>query len=143
MAREFTSLAGFAEFLAERSVVAAEEARLALGRGAKLIADRAKSKIGHEQPDWPPLAESTLEEKARLGYGVPDPLLREGDLRDSIEFQADGDQAAVGSDDPVAEYQELGTSTIPPRSFLASSAAEQSDRIAALIGTAYYRALAE
>ena len=42
--------------------------------------------IGHDL--WQPLAQSTIEDKARQGYRVPAPLLRTGDQRDSIEIDA-------------------------------------------------------
>jgi len=60
---------------------------------------------------WPPLAASTLEQKAKLGY-PPDPLVREGDLKDSLE---NAGQAAVyspkrlvyGTDVPYAIYHQV------------------------------------
>jgi hypothetical protein len=57
-------------------------------------------------------------------FPTPKPLLRTGEMRDSIEYVV-----AVGSDLDVAVYQELGTSRIPPRSFLASAAIASDDRI--------------
>lgn len=50
-------------------------------RACKLVARKAKGMIGHEQPFWPALAPSTIEDKKRQGYKVPAPLLREGDLK--------------------------------------------------------------
>ncbi|HEY1504108.1 MAG TPA: hypothetical protein VGF92_07400 [Stellaceae bacterium] len=82
----------------------------------------AREKIGHYQaetgpfPSWPALADSTIAEKTRLGYAPPDnPLLRSGELRDTISFYTDGFSVIVGSRDPVARWQELGTDRIPPR----------------------------
>ena len=61
------------------------------------------------------LAPSTQAERVRLGYTPNDPLVRRGDLRDSIESAAVGPVAVAGTNNPIAEYQEFGTSTIPPR----------------------------
>jgi len=88
--------------------------------------------IGQEMPEWPPLAERTIEEKERLGYtgqvSETDPLLRTGEMRDTIEARVTttpgGVQLEVGSKDKVALYQEMGTALIPPRPFLAMSAIE-------------------
>jgi phage gpG-like protein len=64
------------------------------------------------------------------------PWIRTGGLRDSISHTVDESGALIGSNDPIAVYQELGTRTIPPRSFLASSAAGESDEVADSIGAA-------
>ena len=54
------------------------------------------------------LAESTQEERSRLGYEPNRPLLREGLLRDSVFSAHAGMVAEVGSNDPVAGYMENG-----------------------------------
>lgn len=86
------------------------------------VAADARTYPGSYQEGWAPLKEATLEDKARKGYGVPDPLLRQGVMRDSIKGEAEettyGAEGVVASDDPVALYQEMGTSSIPPRPFL-------------------------
>ncbi len=91
----------------------------------------AKGMIGEYQPDWAPLAESTVEEKKALGYAPPDnPLLRDGDMRESIGHGIVGDMHAgaavvvVGSPSEVALFQEMGTQDIPPRPFLARAVIE-------------------
>ena len=89
----------------------------------------AKSLIGHELEEWAPLAPRTIAEKQRLGYtgqvSETDPLLRTGQLRDSIGRKVaedfEGVVGEVGSDDRIAGYQEMGTSRIPPRPFLTPS----------------------
>lgn len=98
----------------------------------KLLADIAKDAealIGQERPQWHDLAPSTVAEKERLGYtnqiSPTDPLLRTGEMRGSIESDAEkGDfwvDGVIGSNDKVALYQEMGTKTIPPRPFLAAA----------------------
>ena len=105
----------------------------------ELITETARGYIGQELPDWAPLAETTTREKRRLGYSgqisITDPLLRTGELRDSIGYSIDPETwtLRVGSTDPVAIWQEEGTDTIPPRPFLARAAAEKADEVAAII----------
>lgn len=114
------------------------ESEEAMERAAQIVEDRAKEDIGRYQAgidpfaDWVPLAPGTVQDKARLGYSPPDnPLLRTGDLRDSIEHTVESEErAVVGSDSDVAVWQELGTRTIPPRSFLGAAAVQEADRVA-------------
>jgi len=64
------------------------------------------------------------------------PWVETGALRDSIAHSADETSAAIGSNDPAAAPQELGTSSVPPRPFLAPAAAAQAEAIASQIGAA-------
>jgi hypothetical protein len=70
------------------------------------------------------------------------PWLRTGELRGSIGHSVVGAIAIVGSSSDVAIDQELGTRTVPPRSFLAATAAATADEIVALIAVALARHLA-
>ena len=96
------------------------------------LAKNAQDMIGRENNGWKALAESTVEEKQRLGFtgqrSATDPLLRTGVLESSISAQADRQgltiKGVIGSDDEVAIYQEMGTSRIPPRPFLSSALIE-------------------
>lgn len=123
------SLLGFAQYLEKIPHVVKLEEHRGLEEAAVLIENEAKRSIGEYQDAagpfaaWQPLAESTLEQKARAGYAPPDnPLLRTGDLRDSIEHQVHEEEACVGSNSDIAMWQELGTNRIPPRSFLGAAA---------------------
>ncbi len=49
---------------------------------------------------------------------------------------ADGSSAAVGSNDPAAAPQELGTARLPPRPFLAPTASAHAEAIANHLGAA-------
>lgn len=93
---------------------------LGLEEYGKIVKELAKSYIGPGFPDWPPLAESTLATKEKLGYAVPEPLLREGELRDSIEKYVDpfDHTLFVGSPEKKALWHEIGTVKMPPRPFL-------------------------
>jgi len=70
---------------------------------------------GHERAEWPPLAQSTIDDKISGGYPVPSPLLRTGAMQSTIRGEADGFVGIVGSTDPKAVYHEFGTSKMPPR----------------------------
>jgi hypothetical protein len=119
------SFGEFAAMMERNSTTVVErlEGGLLVVSGA--VAAEAKRLIGHENAGWPALAESTVEEKDRLGYtgriSATDPLYRTGELRESIEATVHGLEAAVWSHDKVAVWQEIGTSRIPPRPFLSSA----------------------
>lgn len=140
--REFQDVASFCLHLAtiQAAVVKAEHS--ALERIARIVEKDAKGRIGEYQeaagpfPQWAPLADSTEYEKARLGYPSDAPLLRKGDLRDSIRHEVDGKEAIVGSKSDIAEYQEFGTKTIPPRPFIGPAAFANKDKIESILGHA-------
>jgi phage gpG-like protein len=70
------------------------------------------------------------------------PWERSGALHDSIGSVADAAGAVVGSADPVARYQELGTARIPPRPFLAPVGAAEGADAATAVGEAVAEAVA-
>jgi hypothetical protein len=55
--------------------------------------------------------------------------LETGELRASIEWQSQGLEGAVGSNNDKAVWHELGTSRIPPRSFLMGAALAMEPKI--------------
>lgn len=113
-----------------------------LEKVAAKIDQAAKDKIGEYQAAngmhdaWPELADSTKADRLRQGYTENDPLLRSGELRDSISHETKGLEAAIGSTSDIAVYQELGTDKIPPRPFLGSAAYEHMDDVKKIIGGA-------
>ncbi|HEV2700470.1 MAG TPA: hypothetical protein VGV09_02480, partial [Steroidobacteraceae bacterium] len=90
----------------------------------KRIEATAKKEIGTYQPEvgqfpaWAPLAESTMADRVAQGFPADEPLLRTGELRDSISHEVRGHEVAIGSTSDVMVFQELGTSRIPPRPVL-------------------------
>ena len=115
----------------------------AMDQGAKVIQDAARASLGHYQGgagpfvSWAPLARRTNEDRSEQGYPEDEPLRRSGLLRDNIERCSDPHEARVGVPDrdvvhpydnrtanigTIAVEQELGTATIPPRSFLGHAA---------------------
>jgi phage gpG-like protein len=91
---------------------------IGLHEAAEIVKDEAKRWIGEEHDIWPPLAESTINEKERLGFEVPKPLLRTGELRDSIRAAVVGMHAEIGTDHRLGPIHEHGTNHVPPRPFL-------------------------
>ena len=86
------------------------------------------------------MADSTKSERAALGYPENEPLLRDGTLRDSIKHKVvmtgiSSGEAHIGSDSPIAEYQELGTSRIPPRSFLGGALMRKTAEVVKIVGS--------
>jgi hypothetical protein len=127
-----TKLFSLLEFAAEMTAVGHDLEAAGpkiIERACQIVQKKAKAAIGKDHEEWAPLAESTIANKQHHGYPTPKPLLRSGKLRDSIEYQVHGLEGSVGSDLEIAVYQELGTSRIPPRSFLASSAIASEDKI--------------
>jgi phage gpG-like protein len=139
--------------LGEIALVQHEMEHKALEKAAVLVEKRAKKKIGEYQEQagpfvgWAELSENTLHGgyangfrypgKIELGYATDEehnPLLRTGDMRDSIEHVVADGEAQVGSNSDIAVYQELGTTTIPPRSFLGGAAVESLDEIITIVG---------
>ena len=70
------------------------------------------------------------------------PWERSGALHASIGSDAAAAGAVVGSSDPVALYQELGTAAVPPRPFLAPVGVARGQAAAEAVGDAVARAVA-
>ncbi len=89
------------------------------------------------------LAQSVRDTLAEpQGSGAHDqPWRRTGALHDSIASTASGLEAAVGSNDPAAAPQEMGTSRIPPRPFLAPAAAAMGQNMAQAVAEAAVAAI--
>lgn len=139
MAEHEMSLAGFAAFATALGAELVHRRHKALEEAAKLVETEAKRVIGTYDYNWPPLAESTKRDRVAKGFAEDEPLLRTGEMRDSIEHTVTmktiaADEAQIGSNNDKAVWQELGTSHIPARSFLAGAAAHKEKEIVALLG---------
>ena len=139
--RSFTSLGNFSTFLGGLVLAQVVAEQKALERAAVLVERAALKKIGHYQvragpfQAWPQLAAETQADRVTQHYTANDPLLRSGALFASISHEVDGMTAVVGSDDPVALWQEVGTKTnIPERSFLGGAAEEHKEEILEIVG---------
>jgi hypothetical protein len=113
-------------------------------QACEMVAAQARSAIGKQHEMWPALAPATIADRVNKGFAANEPLLRTGALRDSIQWttSASGMEGAVGSNSPIAVWQELGTSRIPPRSFLVSSAISMEERIHKMAARAVMAVLA-
>jgi HK97 gp10 family phage protein len=146
--KEF-SLEAFAAHLLVIAEAEQVAARRALQKAAKVVEKRAKQKIGEYQQEtgpfiaWPELAESTKADRVKQGYPEDEPLLRSGEMRDSIGIATslDGLEVQIGSNSDIAVYQELGTQHIPPRSFLGGAVSDKLPEIKEIIGRAIVTAL--
>lgn len=108
----------FAAWLAQLPFEAVR--REALERSAALMAETVRQALS--------------EEPAAGEHGTP--WLRSGRLRDSIGHEADDGEAVVGSSDPVAVFQEVGTERDCPRPFLSPVAERDGEVVARSIGAA-------
>jgi hypothetical protein len=148
------SLGALADLLERRSIAAVAATRTALKEGAELVKTAARDVIGEYQPAkgpapaWAPLSPATQADRVAKGYSPDDPLLRSGELRDSIAIRMLGDDtAAVGVFDPemvtIAAAMEFGyfnvraNRFVGPRSFIIGTAFEKSEEVGALIERAY------
>jgi HK97 gp10 family phage protein len=122
--REFQSFGAFGRHLLATAAIGEEVTHHITEQAAEIIKADAQKRIGEYQEytgpfnTWAPLAEATVADRVAQGFSPDEPLLRTGELRDSIEAEAKGDKAVVGSTSDIALYQELGTDKIPPRPFL-------------------------
>jgi phage gpG-like protein len=132
----FNSLGGFAAHLLtiEADLHVTEE--VCVEKACRMIEKEAKAAIGTYKFDWTPLKPETIAHKA----GGDTPLLETGELKESIEHtvQREGAEVVgyVGTNDPIAKYHELGTRTIPPRSFLGEAAMRKEHKIHEMMGRA-------
>ena len=146
--QEFNSFGAFATHLVKLSASSHEVVSHVTDRSAEEIQKTAQGMIGQYQQaigpysKWQDLADSTEAEKARLGYSVDAPLLRTGEMKNSIERTVHGYEAAVGSNDKNMIYHELGTSKIPPRPVLGPAALHSKPRIEKIIGLSVFAWLA-
>jgi hypothetical protein len=139
--KSFKSLTDFSLFTAVAlPVITLAEMKRGLECCAVLIEKTAKAEIGEYQESvgpfsaWPQLAESTQAERERLGYTPNDPLLRTGEMRETIEHETHEFTAVIGSKDDKAAWQEFGTDRIPPRPFMGPAVIRNNEKILKILG---------
>ncbi|WP_244127276.1 hypothetical protein [Burkholderia vietnamiensis] len=140
--REFASLGQFAAHLMTRQAAVALELHAGLVEVANNVRDTARQELGTYQkaigpfPAWAQLKEETQVERVRQGYTANDPLLRSGEMRDSVHREVSALEAVVGSDDDKAVYHELGTDKVPPRPFLGPAVLHCEEKMRRVLGGA-------
>ena len=143
--KNLQSFGALARALERSSQKLAADLAVTMEKCAVVVELAAKAEIGHYQTEnmgpfsvWAPLAPSTVAEKRAKGYaseGNDNPLLRTGEMRDSIEHESSFRQFGVGSKDEILVYQELGTDRgIPPRPVLAPALYRNVKTILAEVG---------
>lgn len=140
MGHEFTSFLEAAVHCGELALAVHEAEHVSLERATKLLQKKVKEKYGEYQPQagefvaWAELAESTKQDRERQGYPEDEPLLRTGEVRDSVKRLVRDSEGFVGSDNDIAVYEELGTSKMPPRSTFGSAGVENVEAILKIVG---------
>jgi HK97 gp10 family phage protein len=141
VARQIEGLNNFAGVLMAMPAAIRASNRRALNAAAKIIKTDARAQIGEYQeavgnyPAWEQLADSTEDEKARLGAPADAPLERFGDLKKSFRSTlVSSEEVIIGSTDPVMTYHELGTSKMPPRPVLGPALLKHIEEIRKLVG---------
>src|ERR1700729_1538553 len=125
-----TSLGSLAQAAAHFTILNAEMKHIehaVIVRACEMVAQRAKDVLGTDGYNWPALSPNTKKTQ-------PGMLLETGELKNSIKWNAEGNEGHVGSDLDKAVFHELGTAKIPPRSFLAASAQHESHAIQKMAG---------
>jgi phage gpG-like protein len=116
------SILGFVEHLREIEHDMKEAEAAIVRQACIMVATEAKRVLGTDGYNWPALSEHTKKTQ-------PGMLLETGEMRDSISWTAHGNEGHVGSNNDKAVWQELGTSRIPPRSFLAGALHHEAPEI--------------
>ena len=99
------SILGFVAHLEAMKHDVKEVEHAIIARACEMVCAEAKRVVGIGYPEWPALAPETLAKK--IGAG---PLLETGELRASIEWNAEGNEGFVGSNNDKAVWHELGIS---------------------------------
>lgn len=140
--KEFGSLLDMSHEFALLAPTMALELHHGLRKVAVKVENTAKSEFGTYQeevgafPGWPELAEATKDDRVRQGFSENEPLLRTGELRDSIEHQVEGLEAVIGSPDERMAWHEFGTAKMPARPVLGPAVVRNKSAIEKLVGAA-------
>ena len=126
----FTDLGHFARFCAAFPFEVGVAGMAGRGAVAAFFTKEVKARFGDKAKLQPPLADSTVRERTRLGWSPDDPLLRSGTYRDSNSWgHVTPELTVVGSTDRIAPFHELGGKVQgkpPKRSTLAATASEKN-----------------
>ncbi|TPG45704.1 hypothetical protein EAH89_26245 [Roseomonas nepalensis] len=127
------SFAALALRLSRIGAVMGRAQQRGLDEAGRIVEVEARGMLGDYQPAIPPfprwadLKDSTIRDRLRRGFTANDPLLRSGELRDSIHHEVRGNTAFVFSRDINAGRHEFGTSKMPPRPFIGPALVRKLD----------------
>ena len=155
---EKVTFAGLMERMIAVPEIVGAEIKVGLTQSAVEVHKTAIEKMGKYQPQigpfegWAALAASTVREKLQAGSAGDDPLIGHyppgqkksiypTSLRQSITMEVAEMEAQVGTNDPVGEWQEFGTPTIPPRPFLRPALYQNEEKIKEIMKTTLGMAL--
>jgi hypothetical protein len=139
--KELNSFGDLAKALATAVPATITSLDAGMAAAGRVIQKDAKARIGSYQDAqppfgaWPPLTPQTQAERVAQGFTPDDPLLRTGELRDSIVTEHTFLETVVGSKMPIAAYQEYGTAHVPPRPFIGPAAVAKMDTVCKMLGT--------
>ncbi|MBC8786517.1 HK97-gp10 family putative phage morphogenesis protein [Pseudomonas fluorescens] len=139
---EFNSLGSLALHLAAQETALLASLNAGLEKCAKKVEQTAKAEIGHYQagigpfPAWAALAESTEEQKAKMGYPSDAPLLASGAMQGSVTHTTSVLEAVIGSTDPKMVYHEFGTPKMPARPVMGPALLTNKEFIRRTLGAA-------
>jgi phage gpG-like protein len=142
MPKVLPSFAAAALQIAQRDVATVIALHQGMEHIAVAIENTAREEFGVYQPKvgefpaWKQLADATQEERERQGFTPNDPLLRTGDLQDSLAHETEGFEAVIGSTSEIMVFHEMGTSKMPPRPVLGPAAVRNEKTIEKVIGAA-------
>lgn len=146
--RDFKDIAAFLASMRGINARMADAGMVGLTKAAKAIEIEAKTEIGHYQEGagsfvgWAELADSTKDQRVKLGFSENDPGLRTGDMQQSIESAAEYNAAVVGSDSEKLVWFDQGTSKQPSRSVLGIAAIHKTDVAVDVVAGSVAHALA-
>ena len=161
---EFKSAGAFGAYLMTVAVSMRAAERHAMEDAALMFRDEARLMLGSEQTGagglktWEPLSEFTQQRRVQLGYTADEPLLMSGTLYGEIAASWGQREARMGVpskmvDDKsrpgrsvdigdVAIWNEFGTITQEPRSFIALTGVRHGEQAVRMIGRMMERLLA-
>ncbi|WP_027921493.1 hypothetical protein [Pseudomonas sp. URMO17WK12:I12] len=139
---EFSSLGSLALHLVSQEVTLLASLHEGLEKCAEKVETTAKDEIGHYQlgigpfPAWADLADSTEEQKAKMGYPSDAPLLASGAMQNSITHTTHVLETVIGSTDEKMVYHEFGTPKMPARPVMGPAVLRNKEYIRRVLGLA-------
>ena len=132
MSRSFSSIGLFVRFMSQRVTTLPAAQKRALDAASQVVLEEARCLPGTYQAGWPALDPETIAHKAT----GDSPLVETGGMRTSYGRKVvSAMKAAVGSNDPRAMWQELGTARgVPPRPVLKAAAIRKEGEVHRIIG---------